>query len=174
MLSKEIDVVFVPAMALLVAIQADRPRRLLAVSGWLALTLSIGSAWVLLAVLKGELFPAGTLLGGPGPHVSLLGTLASQAARNRDGGLLQATSGFWIDARDWIAQAPALVVWWTVGAIVAVVGIRRAPVAGALGLMTISALLFLGRGGSTIAFYFLPLMPLLALTVAWIVDAARS
>ncbi len=74
-LSKEVAVFVVPAMAFLIWVRAHASQRWLALIGWLAIVGSMVSFYVLMAALKGELFPTGTLLGGQQPHVSLLGTL---------------------------------------------------------------------------------------------------
>jgi Glycosyl hydrolases family 8 len=173
-LSKEIVVVVVPAMALLVAVRSDRSHRLLAVVGWLAIALGLASTWILLALLKGELFEAGGLFGGTAPHVSLLATLLGQAARGKDGGLFQATSQFWTEARSWAQEDPVLVIGGSIASLLAIVRIRRDGVAAALGIAVLSLWLFLGRGGITIAFYLLPLLPLLALEFAWLLDGLGS
>jgi hypothetical protein len=169
-LSKEIAVVVVPAMALLVAVRVDRSHRLLALVGWLAIVLGMASTWILLALLKGELFAAGGLLGGTAPHVSLLATLLGQAARGKDGGLLQATSQFWTLVRGWAQEDPVLVIGGSIASLLAIVRIRRDPVAGVLGIAVLSLWAFLGRGGVTIEFYLLPLLPLLALEFAALLD----
>jgi hypothetical protein len=173
-LSKEILVVVVPAYALLVALRADRSQRWLATMGWLALGLSVSSLWVLFAVLKGELLPPGVPFSGSGPHVSLVQTLLTQAARGRDGGLLVAGSRFWQAAITWVTQDPILVAGGTVASILAVASIRRAASAGAIGLAVLSFWAFLGRGGETLDFYLVPLLPLLALQLAWGFDLART
>ena len=173
LLSKEIDVIVVPAMVLLVISRVDRSQRWVAGVGWTAVVGACGSLWVLFAILKGELFPPGGFLSGTGDHVSLTGTLASQAARDADGGLLQASSGFWQSAMAWAQADPLLVIVGTGAAIGAAIRIRRDPVPGTIGLMILSLWLFLGRGGATLAFYLLPMLPLLALELAWLVDLAR-
>src|SRR5207248_1185690 len=71
-LSKELTVFLVPALAVLVAVRTDRSHRWFATIGWITLVSAIVSFYVLMATLKGELFPTGTLLGGIAPHVSLL------------------------------------------------------------------------------------------------------
>jgi endo-1,4-beta-D-glucanase Y len=174
LLSKEIDVIVVPAMVFLVVCRADRSQRWIAGVGWTAVVATLGSLWVLLAVLKGELFPPGGFLSGSGDHVSLIGTLQSQAARDADGGLLQAGSGFWWRAIEWAQADPLLVVVGTLAAILAASRIKRDPVQGSMALMVISLWLFLGRGGATLPFYLVPLLPLLALQVAWLVDIVTS
>ena len=173
-LSKEIIVVVVPAMTILVARQVDRSHRLVAIVGWLALVGGVASTWILLAVLKGELFPMGTFLGGSGEHVSLIGTLLAQAARDKDGGLLEAHSAFWRTAQTWVLQDPTLVVLGSTGAALSVLRLRRHVPAGVIGLSVLCLWLFLGRGGVTLGFYLVPLLPLLALSVAWLIDATRA
>jgi endo-1,4-beta-D-glucanase Y len=174
LLSKEIDVIVVPAMVLLVACRLDRSQRSVGAVGWTAVVAMFGSFWVLLALLKGELFPTGGFLAASGEHVSLIGTLAAQAARDADGGIFQAGSGFWQRALDWAEADPLLVIVGTAAAVAATLRIRRDPVQGSLALMVISLWLFLGRGGATLPFYLVPLLPLLALQVAWLVDLLNS
>jgi hypothetical protein len=174
LLSKEIDVIVAPAMALLVAVRVDPRHRLIGVVGWLGVVGGFGLSWILLAILKGELFPYGTALGGASAHVSLLGTLQSQAARGADGGLLQATSGFWERASTWARADPVLVIGGTIGAFGAVLGIRRNRIAAIFGLMALSLWAFLGRGGTTLPFYLVPLLPILALQLAWLFDTAMA
>jgi len=173
LLSKEIDIVVVPAMMLLVVYRVDRSQRWVAGVGWTAVVATFGSLWVLLAVLKGELFPPGGFLSGAGDHVSLIGTLAAQAARDSDGGLLQVGSGFWQRAIAWAEADPLLVIVGTGAAIAASIRIRLDPVQGLLALMVISLWLFLGRGGTTLPFYLIPMLPLLALQLAWLVDGVK-
>ena len=52
-LSKEIAIAAIPALAVLVARRSPRPSRLFAVTGWLALSLSICFTYVMMALLKG-------------------------------------------------------------------------------------------------------------------------
>ncbi len=173
-LSKEILIVAVPALAVLVAVRADRSQRSLATLGWLVLVLSISSLWLLFAMLKGELLPPGAPLSGSGGHVSLIETLLVQAARGRDGGILEAGSHFWQTATWWLGQDPLLVAGGTAASAMAALSIRRARSMGALGLAVLSLWVFLGRGGVTLDFYLVPLLPLLALEVAWAFDGIRA
>ncbi len=98
-----IRVVFVvPALAFLVYVESDSSQRRFATVGWLAIVLSICSVYVLMATLRNELFPSGTLWGGTAPHVRSLGSLQYQASRGKDGGLFDPASGFWLNLRNWI------------------------------------------------------------------------
>src|SRR6266487_5597724 len=146
-LSKELTVFLVPALAFLVAVRTDRSHRWFATIGWITLVSAIVSFYVLMATLKGELFPTGTLLGGIAPHVSLLGTLHEQAARGKDGGLLDLHSGFWYLARVWAQDDPLLVVVGSFCAIVSVLAMKKQRLVGMMGAATLSLWAFLGRGG---------------------------
>lgn len=171
-LSKE-DTSFVfPALALLVFIRLDKSQRWFATIGWVTIVLSIVSTYFLFAILRGELFPTGTLLGGTTPHVSLLGTLEYQASRGSDGGVLNLNSIFWGTTRDWIRQAPGLVVGGTVAALLAILAFRWNRLLGILGLATLSLWAFMARGGIVIGFYLVPMLPLLALDVGVVLGLA--
>ena len=145
-LSKEITFAAVPALAVLAARQAPRPGRPFAVIGWLGLALGICSTYVLLALLKGELFPAGSGLGGAHPHVSLICSLQWQASRGSSGGLFDPSSAFWQAASGWGRAEPLLVIDGTAAALVAVIALRRNVFISMLGWVVISIWLFLARG----------------------------
>ncbi len=173
-LSKELTVFLVPALAFLVAVRTDRSHRWFATIGWITLVSAIVSFYVLMATLKGELFPTGTLLGGIAPHVSLLGTLHEQAARGKDGGLLDLHSGFWYLARVWAQDDPLLVVGGSLCALLSLPLLlsKTQRSLGVLAAATLSLWAFLGRGGEIIGFYLVPLLPLLALNVALLLGIA--
>jgi endo-1,4-beta-D-glucanase Y len=172
-LSKEVTIFLVPAVALLVLHRAHRSQRWLAGIGWLAIVGSIVSMYVLLATLKGELFPATAAPGELAAHVSLLGTLAEQAARGRDGGLLEAGSQFWITALEWAGQEPLLIAGGSAAAVVSLLLVHWRREAAIFGLMTLSIWLFIGRGGVVLPFYAVPLLPLLAINLVVLLDIAR-
>jgi endo-1,4-beta-D-glucanase Y len=172
-LSKELTVFAVPAMGLLVFVRVGPQLRLIATTSWFVLVGAIVSAYVLMAALKGELFPAVTQAGEQAAHVSLLETLAEQAARGRDGGILEGGSQFWQVAAGWAAQEPLLIVGGTAAAILSVLLMRWRPEAGAAGLVSLSLWLFIGRGGVVLPFYAVPLLPLLAVNLVAAVDAVR-
>jgi hypothetical protein len=167
-LSKEVTVFLIPVMVFLVYCRADKSHRWIATIGWLTLVFCILSLYPLLATLKGELFPTGTLLGGTAPHVSLIGTLKFQASRGKDGGLLDFHSGFWIHTRTWMQDDPMLVIVGSICAILSVLAMKWHRLVGVMGLATLSLWVFLGRGGEVIGFYLVPLLPLLALNVGLI------
>jgi len=171
-LSKEIAVAIIPALAVLAARQTPRVNRLFAICGWLALAFGVCLTYVVMAALKGELFAAGTALGGHQPHVSLLCSIQWQASRAADGGILNSSSGFWRIVGSWAHSEPLLVAGGTCAALASVAALRRRPVIPMLGWCVISLWLFLGRGGVTLPFYLLPLLPFLALSLALVLNEA--
>ncbi len=171
-LSKELTIFLVPVLSCLVLLRADKSHRWFAAVGWITLVGSIVSLYVLMAILKGELFPTGTLLGGTSPHVSLLGTLQFEASREKDGGLLDLHSHFWLLTKTWARDDPMLVVGGSLCAILSVLIMKKQRLVGVIGAATLSLWVFLGRGGQIIGFYLLPLSPLLALNVALVLGIA--
>jgi hypothetical protein len=164
--SKEIAVALIPALAVLAARQTPRHTRLLATAGWLTVCLSLISVYPLMALLKGELFPTGSLLGGTRPHVSLVCSLKWQSSRGTDGGITNPGSAFWETMGHWAVHDPLLILGGTTAAAVCIVWSRREPALAMLGWVVVSFWLFLGRGGLILDFYVVPILPFLALGVA--------
>ena len=169
-LSKEIAMFLIPAIGALVFMKSDPRLRWMALVTWSSIGAAIVSLYVLLAALKGELFPAGTLLGGTARHVSLVCSLQYQASRGRDGGILSMGSGFWLNMKHWVLAEPLLVLGGTAAAVACVLLVRRRMTAGIIGLCCLSLWLFMARGGIVISFYLLPLLPLLAICFAVAVE----
>jgi endo-1,4-beta-D-glucanase Y len=170
-LSKELTIFLVPVLAYLVWYRARGAQRSFAVLGWLAIVGALFSNYFLLATLKGELFPTGTWLGGTADHVSLLGSLVYQTGRDHDAGLLDINSTFWIAVRGWMVEEPLLLLAGSVGTLICLPLLVRRRMAGLLGLATLSLWAFLGRGGVTLPFYLVPLLPLLAINLGLAVGA---
>jgi endo-1,4-beta-D-glucanase Y len=177
-LSKEVTLFVAPTLAYLVFYRADKEHRRFAAFGWSAIVGCIFSTYFLMAALKGELFPPGTLLGGTSEHVSLIGTLRYQASRGEGGGLFDPDSLFWENAYAWSRAEPLLVVGGSVAALISVVLMRRHRLVGIMGLATLSLWAFLAKGGEVIEFYLVPLLPLLALNLGLVLgilaNAIRS
>jgi hypothetical protein len=164
--SKEIAVTAIPAFAVLAARQAPRHSRLMALVSWPLVCLSVVSVYPLMALLKGELFPSGSLLGGTNPHVSLLCSLEWQSARGADGGILNPGSAFWTTFGSWAAKDPVLVLGGSAAALVSVAVFRRHRGLSMLGWSVLTFWAFLGRGGVILDFYLVPLLPFLAIGLA--------
>lgn len=168
-LSKEITIFVIPAMGYLLYHRAHRAQRHFAATTWFAIVLAFISLYALMAILKGELLPPGHgLFESPQAHTSLLGSLQYQAARGKDSGLLSGTSGFWTLMRHWSSSDPLLVVGGTVATLLCVALLPWRRTVGIMGLINLSLLAFLARGGEVLGFYLIPLLPLLALNVGLI------
>ncbi len=163
-LSKEPLVFFVPGALFIIFDRIDRERRPLAMVGWIAVYGCVVSVYPLFALLRGELFPSGTYLGGNSEHVSLLGTLFG-----RSGDIYGSTS-FSAQFKEWWREEPVL-VWLLSGAlgvsIVASIRDRGARIAVAL---SIPYLFFLTRVGGIRDYWVLPVLPILALNLALMVS----
>jgi 4-amino-4-deoxy-L-arabinose transferase-like glycosyltransferase len=159
-LSKEPGVLFAPAVAYAVSQRVEGQRRMFAVIGWVAIFVLAVSFYPLLAILKGELFPTGTLLGGKSEHVSLLSALL-QSGRGDTMGSPAASVLPWIRA------------WWHADPILITAGISALGVNAVAAVKHRSArlallfvgpyLLFLVRGGLVRDYWIIPLLPGLAL-----------
>lgn len=159
-LSKEIVVVLLPAFIYGTWVQTSKFQRRYLVVVFSYTALAVISIYALLAALKNELFPTGTLLGGTNPHVSMITTYLSQAGRGSNEGSFLEQWGFW-------RQSDSLMI---VGGVVSVAGNivfgRRHPPLRVIPLLAISYFAFLARGGVTFAYYVIPLLPILALSIA--------
>ena len=172
-LSKELTIFLFPALVALVFVRAHAVQRWFATLGWVAISGTIISLYLVMAVLKGELFPTGTWLGGTADHVSLIGTLQWQAPRSKDAGMFGATSKFWEVVRIWVQDEPLLVIAGTASVVLSLFAIRRYLTIALFGAMSLLIWLFLGRGGEILPFYLVPLLPLLALNIGmllWLVS----
>jgi hypothetical protein len=165
-LSKELTVFLAPAVAYLVLYRSHRGQRGFAVATWCAILLSVVSLYVLMAILKGELFPPGTLwFENSHPHTSLLGGLEYQGSRSRDGGIMNMKSGFWVAMSGWSLSDPFLLIGGLAGSVVSILRLRWNRLVGIMGLLTLSLFAFLARGGEVLTFYLIPLLPLFALNI---------
>jgi 4-amino-4-deoxy-L-arabinose transferase-like glycosyltransferase len=159
-LSKETMIILFPAFVYGCWLYVSRFQRRFVVIVFIYASLALVSLYFLLALLKGELFPTGTLLGGSQPHVSLIATFEEQGARGADqGALVRQWAVWWNDDPIFMALASAslagnLLLSWRVRA------------TRVVALLAFSYWLFLARGGVTLAYYLLPLIPLGSLNVA--------
>jgi len=160
-LSKETMIVFFPVFAYGAWLQASRFQRRFVLIVFCYTAIALVSTFLLLAVLKGELFPYGTLLGGSHPHVSLISSYLQQAARGSAQGSFQRQWASW-----WHDDAPFMVAGLIALAGNLLSGWRRRPWLQVIALLSLVYWLFLARGGVTLAYYLLPLIPLQALNIA--------
>jgi transposase/4-amino-4-deoxy-L-arabinose transferase-like glycosyltransferase len=164
-LSKEIIIVLLPVLIYAVWLHTARFQRTFTLVAFTYITIAICSTFVLLAVLKGELFPYSWHLPWDNhPHLSLLDTYIWQANRGQNDGKIIDSWNAWITADPLliafgiIPTAFNLIVgWWS----------RKHLI---LSLFAISFWVLLLRGGVVFAFYIIPLIPLVAMNTALAVN----
>ncbi len=119
-LSKEVMLLFIPAMIYAAWLHTTTFQRKFAIVAFIYSIIAVASSFVLLAVLKGELFPPGVLPWDHNPqHLSLLQTFISQSQRTQtEGSFMQSFSNWWyadkmLIASGILATAFNLVMgWW--------------------------------------------------------------
>jgi hypothetical protein len=142
------------------------------IAGWTAAAAMLISLYPLYALLKGELFPAGSAIvgnGAPGAHVSLISTFLWQIGRH-GGSILSADSQFWqYFWGKWWSKDPLIIIAGAVAtSINLLIGLsnrerhRSTLVAS---LLSIAFTIYLIRGSVMIDFYVVPVLPFLALNV---------
>lgn len=167
-LSKESAIFFIPLFLIVIFTQAHKRHRNFAVYQWLGLMLSVVSLYFLYAFIKGEFFPTGSMLGGSKPHVSLLGTLEFQGSRGSIP-IWHSSNSFWSVSHRWIKDDPLIIFGGAAATLMLLlVGIKKR---GALlaGILAACYWAFLLRGGLVLEFYVIPLIPVCALAMAYVV-----
>lgn len=169
LLSKETFVILVPVMIYALWLHTTKYQRLFGLITFTYTVVGLGSAFVLMAFLKGELFPyAWHLPWDHHPHLSLLDTLATQVQRSQSGGNF---SDSWYT---WTHGDSLLIVLSIVATIFnLIVGLwKRNQLFLALSAVSYWALLL--RGGVVFTFYIIVLVPLVALNAALAVDTIMN
>jgi 4-amino-4-deoxy-L-arabinose transferase-like glycosyltransferase len=165
LLSKEVLIILFPAMIYVVWLYTTRFQRTFMLACFLYAVIAVTSTFVLMAVLKGELFPyEWHLPWDHHRHLSLIGTYTTQAARGSGEGSI---AGSWAS---WVNSDPLLVIlgigtptfnfifgWWN----------RKHLFLALLAIFFWGLLL---RGGVVFPFYIIPLIPLIALNAAATID----
>ena len=160
-LSKEVYLVAFPALVYAAWLYTTKFQRKFGMVSFIYAVIAVCSSFVLLAVLKDELFPySWHLPWDTHPHLSLLDTFVGQAQRGQVGGSFQASWEIWLDSDPvFILLSLAFPLfnlvygWWN----------RKHLM---LSLITIIFWLLLVRGGQVLSFYIIPLIPLVALNAA--------
>src|SRR6266699_1000810 len=97
-LSKEVYLIFFPTMIYAAWLHTTRFQRKFTLVPFIYIVIAVCSAFVLMAVLKDELFPySWHLPWDTHPHLSMLDTLVGQAQRGQVGGSFQASWEIWIE-----------------------------------------------------------------------------
>lgn len=164
-LTKENAIFFIPGFLASIYFNTHKHNRLLALSMWVFVCGSIVSLYFAYALLKGELFPTGALLGGNQPHVSLLETLKYQSSRGGGSIFDIENSSFWRHFYLWMNQ-DSLIMSLGIFSNLAVFTysiIKKNVVFFSTSLLGAFFWFFLIRGGIVIEFYIIPLIPILCI-----------
>ena len=161
LLSKEIFVLFIPAMIYATWLHTTKYQRKFALIAFIYTIVALGSGFVLMAILKGELFPyQWHLPWDHHPHLSMLDTLVQQAQRSQNEGRLRDSWYAWVQADPLLMYLSIIATllnlvagWWN----------RKQLL---LSLLAVSFWILLVRGGVVLSFYIIPMIPLVALNTA--------
>lgn len=173
-LSKENAIFFIPAMLYAIILNAGKKMRTFAIIKWIAVTGIIISFYFLYALVKGEFFPSGTLLGGSTPHVSLLTTLQEQYSRGGGYFFWEPKSDFYGSFMDWVGKDLYIIVAAIASTLLGLIMSIKVKALRMSTLMVTLFWLFLLRGKLVIDFYIVPLLPLAALQTGLVLQTIFS
>ena len=159
-LSKGMLILFVPAMLYAVWLYATPFQRKFSLLVFLYIIFAITSTFVLLALLKGELVPAGVFPWDKGTHLSLLGMLAQVWQKSAQGVQFRASWNIWLST-DLLLLAAG-----TIAMFVNILGgtVNRFQLLTALFSATYSLYLLLSNASEPS--FIVPLLPFFALNIA--------
>jgi hypothetical protein len=168
-LSKEIFLLFTPVMIYAVWLHATVFQRKFALIAFIYTVVALTSGFVLMAILKGELFPySWHLPWDHHPHLSMLDTFIGQTQRGQNEGRFIDSWHTWFQADPLLMLASIaclvfnlVVGWW-----------KRQHLL--LALLGLSFWVLLIRDGVVLSFYIIPLIPLIAINTAVAVNTIMN
>lgn len=171
-LCKENSIFFAPVLGYLLYHKVRGSYRLrFSMAGWSVTAVMFISLYPAYALLKGEFFPAGDLIGNgvPAPHVSMISTVLWQLGRH-GGSVLDAGSPFWqFFWGKWWEKDPIIIVAGAAAtAVNLIIGLSnrdRHRMTLVASLLSIAFVIYLIRGSVMIDFYVVPVLPFFALNV---------
>lgn len=164
-LSKENALFLMPVILYIIWLYAQIRIRSWAIGLWFIAAFLLLALYPLYALLRGELFPSGTLLGGSAPHVSLIQTIMEQGARGTFAFPWEHQSAFYINLQEWMSRDPWLIIAGSISLLTSMILNQRYREIKAIALTAIVEILFLARGKLVIDFYILPVIPLVAMSI---------
>lgn len=166
-LTKENAIFFIPSFLYTIYSSAHTHHKKFVLIKWILVSGFIISLYFLYALLNGEFFPYGSVLGGSSPHVSLMETLKYQFTRSGGGISNIENSYFWRFFNVWFKQDSFIIFFGIVSNIflllISIVQKRKTYLG--FSLLGLFFWLFLLRGGVVFEFYISPLIPLLSLYI---------
>ncbi len=163
LLSKEVLLLYFPVMIYAVWLHTTRFQRLFALIAFIYGVSALGSTFILMAILKGELLPTGWFPWDQHQHLSLLSTYIGQVQRGQSQGSILVTFQAWTGV-DYIFIMASIVTtlinliagWWN----------RKYLL---LSLFAMSYGILFMRNGVTFPFYIIPLLPFCAINITMVI-----
>jgi len=163
LLSKEVLLLYFPVMIYAVWLHTTRFQRKFALVAFIYTVTAIGSLFILMAVLKGELLPTGWLPWDQYQHTSLFSTYLGQIQRGQSQGSISSSFQIWTGLDYFFIVASIATTlfnliagWWN----------RQYLL---LSLFAISYWVLFMRNGVTFPFYIIPLLPFCAINIALVI-----
>ncbi|HEY6407767.1 MAG TPA: glycosyltransferase family 39 protein, partial [Ktedonobacteraceae bacterium] len=160
LLSKEVLLLFFPAMIYAVWLHTTRFQRKFALVAFTYSVIAVGSSFVLMAILRGELLPTGVLPWDQHAHLNLFSTYIGQIQRGQNQGNVRVAWNAWTGLDHYLVMLSLAAMlfnlvagWWN----------RKLLL---LSLLAISFSLLFLRNGVIFPFYIIPLLPLSAMNIA--------
>lgn len=163
-LTKETAIIALPVYAYLIYFSSHTYHRLFSTMQWIILTSSFISLYGLFALLKGELFPYGTILGGNTPHVSLLEGIVWQAGRG-GGNIFNSSSQFRESLDYWFKIDPFFLSFGFLSFILTTIEGIKKKTYYAITAITFFLLLYFIHGGVVLQFYIVAIIPFLCIHI---------
>jgi endo-1,4-beta-D-glucanase Y/4-amino-4-deoxy-L-arabinose transferase-like glycosyltransferase len=163
---KESGIFFVPGIVYIIFNGLDKRQKIFGLITWTGFFTSIVSLYIILSILKTELFPSSD-------KVSLIGTLSFQISRGNGIPFWKDGSEFKINLLQWLSNDTTsvylIVTTLFVGIIMTAFNFRNKNWTGIM-LLICGYLYFILRGKIVIEFYILPLIFIVALLFGLIYD----
>jgi endo-1,4-beta-D-glucanase Y len=168
-LTKENAIFFIPAFVYVLYTRAHNSHKILAIVKWLAVCGLIVSFYFLYALLKRELFPVG-FFGDDTPHVSLITTLQEQFSRGGGYIFFDPRSDFYTNLLEWFKKDRLTITLGAITTCLSVIFCTKVKSLRVPALFAVLFWIFLMRGKLVLDFYIVPLIPLLTLNTALILN----
>src|SRR5258708_3209842 len=160
-LSKEVFLLFMPVLIYAAWLHSTRYQRKFTIIAFTYIVVACGLLFVLMAVLKDELFPySWHLPWDHHPHLSMLDTFIQQVQRGQVQGKFSDSWYEWTYADPLLMEVGLITIAFNL-----LVGLWNHKHL-LLSLLAISFWLLLVRGGVVYGFYIIPMLPLLVLNIA--------
>ncbi len=164
-LTKENAIFFLPSLAFLAFKQSHNKHKELATLKWIVISGCVISIYPLYALLKGELFPVGSIFSPPYDHVSLIETLKMQSSRGAGVPFWHPSSDFRLNILYWLGKDKLLIIAGYVSFLIHGLFSFWNKKSRTVFLLTLPMVAFLSSGKLVINFYIVPVIPFFALSI---------